>query len=494
MSATPRTVDLGQSATVRWNVQVPNGCANLRLRLDRQAVNRQGSLRVVPIANTTYALRAWWPGQPPRTIATLAITVVLPAQVVIDADHLAPLLRQAVNTPNTTIRVLNGVELDLSGYQNMSVAQGVSLIGGRTPRARGPRLYTTTRPKRLFVIEGDNVRITGLRIEGPDMGVADGDGGPASGIYISSRTNVEISNNEVYGWKNSAIGVNDDDGTISYAPDPAAVRIHDNFIHHNQHKGKFGYGVVIGNGAYAVIERNVFDYNRHAIAGDGSDGSGYRAYSNLVLEHGGRHRKVLGKWFYTHQFDMHGQRSCGPFSIFSDALYNCGTAGYELYIVYNSFIYTKGPAIKLRGTPQRSPYGAFVLSNVFAHGDLDDAVQQTESGLYVDRGTNPTGVNGTARYGTCDFDGDGTDDRFLATGQTWWYSSRGTGHWAYLNTSPKRLAQVTLGDVDGDRRCDVAADGLISSGGSSPWTPRRQPALPVSFRPMSAAYGARAYG
>jgi pectate lyase len=52
-----------------------------------------------------------------------------------------------------------------------------------------------------------------------------------------------------------------------------AVHIKNNFIHHNRHGAGFGYGVNMGRGAYALIERNVFDENRHAITGDSSDGA-----------------------------------------------------------------------------------------------------------------------------------------------------------------------------------------------------------------------------
>ena len=466
-SVTPRTVALGGSATLAWRATVPDGCANLTLYLDGQAVARQGTRRVTPIANTTYTLQARWPGQLPRTVATLAVTVDLPQQVTIDANNEQPLFRQAVGTAGTTVRVENGVQLDLSRYENISVAEGVTIAGGRTARSAGPRLYTTTRPRRLLLIQGDHVRITGLRIQGPDMGVADEDGGPASAVYVSSRNDVEIDHNEISGWKNAAVGVNDDANRISYATSPETVQIHDNFIHHNQRYGSFGYGVVIGNGAYARIDRNVFDYNRHAIAADGSDNSGYRAYENLVLKNGGVHRKVLGKTFHTHQFDMHGQDSCGVWSVFSDSLYNCGTAGHDVDIRRNAFLYTRDAAFKLRGTPQLFN-GAAVFANVFAHDKLGDAVQQTESGLL--QADNRLDVDGSARYGTCDFDGDGTNDRFMATGQTWWYSSRGTGHWVYLNTSRLLLSQVTLGDVNGDRQCDVSADGRVSSGGTGPLT------------------------
>jgi hypothetical protein len=451
----PGRVDLGESTTLAWRIRVPDECRNqLSFTLNNQVIGLEGSRRLTPQANEKYTLRVRGPGGIPREIGTATITVVLPSDVTIDRNDQQPLFKQAVGTAGTTVRVASGVQLDLSGYENISVAAGVTLVGGRTARTAGPRLYTATRPKRLLVVTGDGVRITGLRIHGPDMGVADSDGGPASGIYISSRNDVEIDHNELAGWKNAAVGVNDDDDRISYVLNPETVRIHDNFIHHNQRTGGFGYGVVIGDGAYALIDRNVFDYNRHAIASDGSDDSGYRAYENLVLENGGKHRKVLFRWYYTHQFDVHGQESCGVFSIFSDSLYNCGRAGHDVEIRRNSFLYTKDNAFKLRGTPQLKPHGAFVVDNVFAHDDLDDAVDQTESGLLT--ASNRIDYDGSARLGSCDFDADGISDRFMATGRTWWYASR-AGHWVYLNTSRLELSQLMLGDVNGDGRCDVSA-------------------------------------
>ena len=44
------------------------------------------------------------------------------------------------------------------------------------------------------------------------------------------------------------------------------------------------YGVAVQYGAYASIAHNVFDWNRHAIEGDGRPGSGYEANGNLVLK------------------------------------------------------------------------------------------------------------------------------------------------------------------------------------------------------------------
>jgi Right handed beta helix region len=485
LTATPASVHLGRSATLRWSVHVPRDCAQLRLELNGprlglngQPVSRQGALRVTPIATSMFALNAKWRGRRVGAIATVTLNVILPPRVTIDANHLAPLLRQAVSTRDTRIRVLNGVELDLTpyGYENMRVARGVRLIGGHTAREPGPLLYTKIR-KTLFLIQTDkdhdvrHVRISGLRIQGPDdTEIVDG-GDKSIAIYLNSAVDVEIDHNELYGWKNEAIGVDDEyNDRISYKRNPWTVRIHDNYIHHNQEKDSAGYGVVVGSGAFALIERNVFDYNRHAIAGDGSDWSGYRADRNLVLQHGGRH-KSWGIWRHTHQFDMHGQDSCGGISGW------CGTAGYAIEIFLNSFLYDPDdfpipdpPVIRIRGTPQHKPCGAVVSSNVFVQYYLYEAVKQNGTG--VCKVNNRLGINGSARTRLCDFDGDGTNDRFMATGQTWWYASRGTGPWVYLNTSQKLLSELTFGQLDGDSRCDVAADGLISSGGTSPWRPR----------------------
>jgi hypothetical protein len=503
ITASPASVLLGRRATLTWSVHVPRDCAQLRLALTGPGLEAKGhpigwrgELRVKPIANSTYAVKTVWRGGQYRTVATVTVEVDLPPRITIDANWLTPLLVQAVGTNDRRIRVLNRVKLDLTAYRPITVASGVRLIGGRTAREPGPLLYTKIR-KTLFLIQPDDdqadvrhVRISGLRIKGPDDSeIVDG-GNKSFAIYVNSAVHVEIDHNELYGWKNAAIGVADEyDDRIRYNRNPWTVRIHDNFIHHNQEKDSHGYGVVVGGGAFALIERNVFDYNRHAISGSGNDKSGYRAYRNLVLQHGGRH-KTWGIWRHTHQFDMHGSEKCANTEKY------CGTAGYAVDIGFNSFLYhpknphlpprvqvlfpylpPHPPAIRIRGTPVLEPCGgARVISNVFAHDDLDQAVKQNRGpGRPLCKADNRLGINGLAQTARlCDFDGDGTNDRFMATGQTWWYASRGTGHWVYLNTSKKLLRQLTLGQFDGDNRCDVVADGLISSGGTSPWRRRRR--------------------
>lgn len=60
-----------------------------------------------------------------------------------------------------------------------------------------------------FYNNADNIRISGIRLDGADMGIAS-DGTPGStGIVIYSSVNVEIDNNEIYGWHGTAVTIRD---------------------------------------------------------------------------------------------------------------------------------------------------------------------------------------------------------------------------------------------------------------------------------------------
>jgi hypothetical protein len=128
------------------------------------------------------------------------------------------------------------------------------------------------------------VLISGIRLDGGNMGIGDG-AGPV-GITVFSSVNVDIGNCEIYGWSGTGIEVLDPRNRLELH-NASAVRIHDSYIHHNRHWGGQGYGVKTNAGGHALIERNVFDYNRHALASSGDSGTSYRAYDNLLLAHGG---------------------------------------------------------------------------------------------------------------------------------------------------------------------------------------------------------------
>ena len=504
LNASPLVIDPGGSSTVSWSIRPPRGCTLFdRVMFEGQFYGLSGSVVVQPTATTNYPLTLIIPGGF-KPLGPVTVTVTLPPTVYINGStpEWRRVLIQALGEANKKVILAPHVDMDLSGYHAIRIADNVTLTSeipalnqlvaagfpdvtprvlARDARNLGPRLFMNTRPDYLFEIAGDNVKLTGFRLQGPDFNPSDGE---ARGIVINSRKRVEISHMEFSGWSLVAIYIKDPGFRIHSAyptrirDNPDAVRIHDNFFHHNQHTpGGNGYGIEVKEAAQAIIERNVFDFNRHAIASGSEPGTGYVAQQNLVLEGGGVHcinntaGLVCG---HTHQFDVHGSDNCVPFR-FLDDKWNCGSAGEEYHFTANAFQYTKDHAIDIRGYPS---IAAVVSDNVFAHGQVSDAVRQRldnrpVGGVLMQVEANIPGVNSHGDFGVCDFDGDGVDDLFLATGVSWWYMSGARMHWTFLNSQRERLQDVKLGDFDGDRRCDVftvhAGNGDLSSGGTDVW-------------------------
>jgi hypothetical protein len=536
-AATRAEVTLGDTTILSWQVKIPNRRCGYSVNVAGQAVSPEGTLTVQPVSSESYALQVLQFDGTAESVwdqVTVPVQVDLPNRnlVTISSQQDLPLFVQALRTEYTTVVV--NADLDLTGLASpITITNGVTLKGTRSaagqPFQSGPLLFVTDHPDPLFDIVGDNVRVTGLRFQGPSMAA---DGTTAMAMSISDvmpdcstyaypgspcgtfpgHVNVEIDNNEFAGWTDTALGVGDAPNRIvvpvtvasgaaglelDYYANPSTepVWIHDNFIHHNLHNDTDGYGVSVGAGAHALIERNVFDSNRHAITSGHNDPRvGYRAYRNLVLpEHGTGDQ----------QFDVHGSDpcplddpSCWP-HVGSTSWWR-GVAGHDFDIRYNAFLYKDGPAFLLRGTPSLGlPLGAVVEFNVFAHGnDVGDAVQWTEDPGPTIR-DNVSGRTSYDEVQTCDFDGDGINDRLVATGQTLWYcpgqsdgvTAPGTGKptWVYLNSSTKPLSALSLGYFRGTSVCDIVDNGWISAGGTGPWLPL----VPLT-RPPSSQLGQNA--
>lgn len=164
---------------------------------------------------------------------------------------------RAMATPNAVVRVAGDVNLDLTGVGLIPVAAGVQLMGDRTVNPTGPRLFTTTFANAMFVISADTpggpadgVRISGLRLdggEGDDAHPYAGLGFDEDAILINSAQHVEIDHNEIYHWHGAAVHVEDDlhadgqPGRIN-RDNADTVRVHDNFIHDNQHPTASDFG------------------------------------------------------------------------------------------------------------------------------------------------------------------------------------------------------------------------------------------------------------
>lgn len=362
----------------------------------------------------------------------------------------------------------------------------------RTPGSPGPALYYGKHPNRpskdssdvAFLearcsggLDGEGAQMSGFRVIGPSSG---DQRTFETGINIMDCRDVEVSNMEIANWGGTAVKVqNPALGAVIPDHDPAEilVRVHDNFIHNNQHSsinGKAeGYGVATSVAAWARIYQNVFDNNRHSIQADGNTG-GYKAERNLVLKGGGYHNATflgLSVEKYIHVIDAHGNDNCGVDG-HPDAVWNCGDAGRSFSILDNAVQYKKTNAIKFRGQPKNL---ATIGGNYFARSDKDAAID-----LYRDcctvkvLGNNHYDVDGFGQYNVCDFDGDGVDDLFLATGVSWWFSSFGEFQWSFLRRDDANPKKLRFGYFDGDSKCDVLMETLpgnwfISSAGSADW-------------------------
>ena len=338
-----------------------------------------------------------------------------PAVVVIDENTQDPVgeLLGALSPENTNPSQIVEfcVDMDLTGHRSIPIWDNRALIASkwcrRSARRLGPRIFVRDERGRepLFVIRGDNVLISGFRLEGPTNYIGRGDR-KEKGIAVSPYfprdgepppiRHIDICNMEVFHWSGVGIQVVDNvrqgdtrgRGRL-FNTNPGAVRVRRSYFHHNRHGAGEGYGVASSGGAYVTIEQNVFDENRHAIAGgskhnDAEDYSGYTARENLILEGGGVHciesgarntgfggligaivggviggliggvpgaaiGAALGAAFgagavaggfvcwQTHQIDMHGTQSS---SLLGE--HCCGTAGETMIIERNTILYDGG--------------------------------------------------------------------------------------------------------------------------------------------------------
>lgn len=262
--------------------------------------------------------------------------IFIPGNTVLDFTAL-------IYTENKSIKINDGVILASDrGYKGSSGA----LIRSLAFETEG-----------LIRVTGKDVRISGIRLEGPDKErqldhysrafngkEIDGENiipghnyyylfPSARGIIVDNDA-VQIDNCELWGWSGSSILLKS--GTKH--------KINNNYIHHNQRQG-VGYGVSHGL-SESLIEYNLFNFNRHSIAGSGIPGSGYIARNNVQLENS-----------LSHCLDMHGGR---------DREDGTDISGSKIIIENNTF-FSYRKAIALRGVPKEF---AAIAGNIFFHKKL----------------------------------------------------------------------------------------------------------------------------
>ncbi|NRA98023.1 MAG: hypothetical protein HRU14_17640 [Planctomycetes bacterium] len=255
----------------------------------------------------------------------------------------------------------------------IEVPAGVTLASDRGREGSpGALLFSDelkTRP--LFQTAGSDVRFSGLRLRGPDperrldhhrRSYSGGSRERNQEHYYSLPTSdgvralhdrLSVDNCELAGWSHAAVDLRRGDDHV----------VRHSFLHHNQRQG-LGYGVCL-DVASATIERNLFDWNRHSIAGTGRPGCGYVARHNVE-------RGVS----LSHCFDMHGGR---------DREDGTDIAGTRMVFERNTFLGT-ALSIKLRGVPEES---AHVEGNWFSHAD---ALHSVRGGERLSLGENAYGL------------------------------------------------------------------------------------------------------
>lgn len=245
--------------------------------------------------------------------------------------------------PGEVVFIPGEVTLDLTSRiyiedLELKVPAGVTLASDRgRDGSKGALLCSDALKTPVLIrVTGPDARITGLRLRGPNpkrcMGhyrrsfAQNGKGRDyyykfptQDGIY-TDQDNLEVDNCEISGFGHSGI----------FLRAGAGHHIHHNHIHHCQYHG-LGYGVSHDR-ATSLIEYNLFNWNRHSIAGTGRPGCGYVARHNIDRGNA-----------LSHSFDMHGGR---------DRKDGTHIAGTSVQIVNNT-LYTSGTAINIRGTPQQ---------------------------------------------------------------------------------------------------------------------------------------------
>ncbi len=374
------------------------------------------------------------------------------AEIVSTREDLEAALEAA--QPSDVIYVADDASIDLTGGSRPCVPEGVWLAGGRgRDGLPGGELYTTEIvSSAMLEVCGDDARITGLRLIGPDPdecpptypnscsgedntgGVNCRDCEPRPvGVRIQDAHGAEVDNNEMAGWSNAALRFDNSLGGS----------VHHNHIHHTQRQG-LGYGVVLygTEGTEVEIAWNRFNYNRHAVAGSGDAGQSYHAHNNLILEH------AIG-----HVFDMHGSNE------------NTGNespdAGTRIDIHQNTVLVPDHYSMVIRGRPTE---GAWLYDNCLAPTSPEAAaLQRHHSGSFH------VGVAPDASSSPNDYGQSAADCRPLR----WCMSSHARGPWSYRASSSTSLGSLAFGDFSGDGITDVLAVGSghwrVSEGGTEPW-------------------------
>ena len=368
-------------------------------------------------------------------------------------------------TWGTVIEIAPDTDLTIDDTNERHLSAGVTLRGNRRFMADGQQINRHAAAAGTFLqITGNDARITGLRLRGPDT-TMDDDAPLVTGVLAPQAFRATIDHNEMSAWTSSAVGAAgdfEDDGVCPSFPSTPVENVHvlKNYMHENQREGE-GYGVVSGDGANPLIFGNTFDHNRHAIAADANAETHYDAVGNLVTA-GNEYCSVWPICWKEQDIDVHGSDPSSH--------HQGGIAGGGFTIASNT-LYSTGKNVDIRGTP----CGLITIEdNVFVE-DQDTAIKNATTIPQTVQITSNTFSAARGATFEADFDGDGTQDTFIATGAAWYYMPGGTKEARFLRLATQQVGDLTFKDVDADGRMDVQWVNprlhltQTSYGGSSPW-------------------------
>ena len=438
--------------------------------------------------------------------------VILPSGVTLRSD------RRGTNFGSQIHGSLGGERAitDACGWCMLEVHGDYVRITGLRLRGPSRSLYTSSLEPEAIAIDWP----------GPDTG-------PLFGVQTTTEYIATIDHNDISDWQSATVDVFGPYGQntkknecdvlsgggnvpqtcsctvtdpatqtpVSVANDPATlanVSIVRNFLHHNEQSGA-GYGSALSNGGRAVILGNTFLANRHAITSPGGPHDEYVAWYNLVQtnvpDYTDSEAGTISDIGRQQDFDMHGTGPGGYGWI----------GGYGLDIAANTFLGGNRFNFELRGHPchtiffrdnvtqQTQTSGGGGVINFHKVGvpgipfhllgpDVVKSPVTTAPDLAVSQvfdehnqfgNSSPAYANPGALLAVGDFDGDGVQDLFMATGTAWYYAPGGTAEWRFLNAQSYQVGSLLFGDFDGDGRTDVVVkDGnrlLVSWGGESDW-------------------------
>jgi PKD repeat protein len=262
--------------------------------------------------------------------------------VVTSKDQLVTALKTA--TSGEVVFIPSSATIDLTGSSSLTIPAGVILASDRGYQgSRGgliKRDNAGTTPLATFLVGGDNVRITGLRIQGPHAGYGTDYGDNVKcAIMEENKNGLEVDNCEIYYWSYAGVAF---ENTRNSA---WSGHVHHNSLHHIAGKG-YGYGVMVAYGN-VLIEANNFDYTRHAVIGEGCSGESFEWRYNIHGTH-----CVDGI------LDLH--RDCGGWTA-------GGVSGRLYKIHHNTVSMSSNYLLNTYGTPSE---GLYINNNRFETGIL----------------------------------------------------------------------------------------------------------------------------